>query len=276
LKLYICYSYIEKTIEIEDGEDYVLDLLLPPVNSEGLIDSSRGNIFSEKLNESAKSSSQSAKNLIKEAAIDKINNSNGVDITELRTPLTKQSGLYSSGVYYLLIALTFSTLSVGGYRLFRKHKRIEKNAPQEDKTRYMTEDLSEIENMPELLAKVSAKGEESREEYPEQETELAESGSEEDYRKISLKEPAYNPKIKTPVLKKKLLLPVDLQDVMDVIKSHGGQISQKDLRSRLKYSEVKVSLMLADLEKRKRIKKFKRGRENVVVLINVIAKTNRT
>jgi len=36
----------------------------------------------------------------------------------------------------------------------------------------------------------------------------------------------------------------------------------------LKYSEVKVSLMLSNLEKRKRIKKFKRGRENLVVLLD--------
>src|SRR5665647_1816309 len=60
---------IEETIEIKDQENYVFDLLLPPVNSEGLIDDSRGNIFSENLNDSAK-------NLIKEAAIDKMNNSN--------------------------------------------------------------------------------------------------------------------------------------------------------------------------------------------------------
>jgi len=66
-------------LEIKDRENYVFDLLLPPVNSEGLIDGSRGNIFSENLNDSAKSSSQSAKNLIKEAAIDQMNNSNDMD-----------------------------------------------------------------------------------------------------------------------------------------------------------------------------------------------------
>jgi uncharacterized membrane protein len=45
-------------------------------------------------------------------------------------------------------------------------------------------------------------------------------------------------------------------------------VSQKDLRSKLNCSEVKVSVMLTDLEKMKRIKKFKRGRENFVVLID--------
>ncbi len=119
---------IEETIEIKDRENYVFDLLLPPVNSEGLIDDSRGNIFSENLN-------YQAKNLIKEVAIDKMNNSNGADTTErslesitetritadvpiftdlintLLTPPTKQNRLYSSIVYYLLIPLTLFSYS---------------------------------------------------------------------------------------------------------------------------------------------------------------------
>ena len=85
---------------------------------------------------------------------------------------------------------------------------------------------------------------ESKEEYPAQETEPVELGSEEENKKTSLEEPAYNPKIETLALKKKLLLSPDLQEVLDIIKKQGGQITQKDLRSRLKYSEVKVCLML--------------------------------
>ena len=106
----------------------------------------------------------------------------------------------------------------------------------------------------------------SKEEYLEQEIELAESGSEEENHNNSLEEPADNPKIETPVPKKKLPLPADLQEVMDIIRGQGGRITQKDLRSRLKYSEGKVSLMLADLERRELIEKFKRGRGNVVIL----------
>ena len=268
--------YLEKTIEIEDGEDYVLDLLLPPVNSEGLMDGSKVNIFSENLNESAKSSSQSAKNLRKEAAIDKINNFNGVDITELRTPLTKQSGLYFSGVYYLLIALTFSILPVGGYRLFRKHKRIEKNAPQEDKTGHIIRDFFEFVNTPRISVKVLDKSiglerkepAESKEECPAPKTELVELEAEEENKKTFLEESAHNSKIETLALKKKLILSKDLQEVLKIIRSQGGRITQKDLRSMLNYSEVKVCLMLADLEKRQRIQKFKNGRENIVILID--------
>jgi len=69
-----------------------------------------------------------------------------------------------------------------------------------------------------------------------------------------------------PAIKKNLPLPADLQEIMDIIRGQGGRITQKDLRSKLRYSEGKVSLMLADLERRELIEKFKRGRGNVVIL----------
>jgi uncharacterized membrane protein len=53
---------------------------------------------------------------------------------------------------------------------------------------------------------------------------------------------------------------------MDIIRGQGGRITQKDLRSKLKYSEGKVSLMIADLERRDLLEKFKRGRGNVIIL----------
>ncbi|MGB9928489.1 MAG: DUF7343 domain-containing protein [Methanosarcina sp.] len=72
--------------------------------------------------------------------------------------------------------------------------------------------------------------------------------------------------VKTSSPKKKAPLPSDLQEVMDIIRGQGGRITQKNLRSRLKYSEGKVSLMLADLERRELIEKFKRGRGNIVIV----------
>lgn len=72
--------------------------------------------------------------------------------------------------------------------------------------------------------------------------------------------------VKTSSPKKKAPLPADLQEVMDIIRGQGGRITQKNLRSRLKYSEGKVSLMLADLERRELIEKFKRGRGNIVIV----------
>ncbi|MDQ1275927.1 MAG: hypothetical protein QG610_1502 [Euryarchaeota archaeon] len=98
------------------------------------------------------------------------------------------------------------------------------------------------------------------------------SSEEADLEEISLKEPGQEPEPakmsepETPVVKKNLPLPTDLQEIMDIIRGQGGRITQKDLRSKLKYSEGKVSLMLADLERRELIEKFKRGRGNIVIL----------
>lgn len=61
-------------------------------------------------------------------------------------------------------------------------------------------------------------------------------------------------------------LPQDLQQVVSIIKANGGRITQRDLRSKLSYSEAKVSLMVSDLENRGIIEKFKKGRGNVIVL----------
>lgn len=66
--------------------------------------------------------------------------------------------------------------------------------------------------------------------------------------------------------KQRKYLPPDLQEIMDIIRGQGGRITQKDLRGRIRYSEGKVSLMLADLERRGLIEKFKRGRGNVIIL----------
>ena len=85
---------------------------------------------------------------------------------------------------------------------------------------------------------------------------------------IEVKTAALNPIIETAALKRSSPLSTDLREILDVIRGHKGRITQKDLRSKLEYSEVKVSLMLSELEKRGLIKKFKNGRENIVILID--------
>ncbi|WP_292378827.1 DUF7343 domain-containing protein [Methanosarcina sp. UBA289] len=104
----------------------------------------------------------------------------------------------------------------------------------------------------------------------ENETKMTESETQKEKQGISYEEndnnPVKNPKTEVPASRKKFPLPTDLQEVMDIIRGQGGRITQKDLRSKLKYSEGKVSLMLADLERRELIEKFKRGRGNVVIL----------
>ena len=86
-----------------------------------------------------------------------------------------------------------------------------------------------------------------------------------DSRVVPLIETAGNSEIETAALRK-LPLSEDQLEILDVIRSRRGKISQKDLRRRLEYSEVKVSLLLSELEKRGLIKKLKHGRENIVVL----------
>ncbi len=83
-----------------------------------------------------------------------------------------------------------------------------------------------------------------------------------------IEEPIYNSDIHSSSHKTVLPLPPELQEVINVIRANRGRIAQKDLRAKLKQSEVKVSLMLSDLEKRGLIKKFKSGRENIVILID--------
>ncbi|PAV12743.1 hypothetical protein ASJ81_05500 [Methanosarcina spelaei] len=78
---------------------------------------------------------------------------------------------------------------------------------------------------------------------------------------------ADNSKIEPADLKRPPLT-TDLREILDMIRGHRGRITQKELRSRLEYSEVKVSLLLSELEKRGLIKKFKHGRENIVTLID--------
>jgi uncharacterized membrane protein len=46
-------------------------------------------------------------------------------------------------------------------------------------------------------------------------------------------------------------------------------MTQRELRGRLHHSKAKISLMLADLENRGLIRKFKRGRGNIIVLVSL-------
>ena len=298
----------EETAKIKDNGTYVLDLLLLPVYSEELMGSS-------KINGPSKNSTSNIENPATETVIDKINNFSEVNIAE-------KSGFSSSTINYLLIAIMLFLLLAVGYRLSRKHKKLEKNLLQEEKTENMTEDFSRLVNTPKLSVKVPDKGiypevrpnfqedteetvslsepvteleskipgaepltesepkiperktlAESKEEYPTQEaelppyeTDLVDLGPEEENQKTSLEETTINPEIDTPAPKKKFPLPADLEEVMKIIRGHGGRITQKDLCNRLKCSEGKVSLMLADLERREIIEKFKQGRGNVVIL----------
>ncbi len=61
-------------------------------------------------------------------------------------------------------------------------------------------------------------------------------------------------------------LPDDLKEIIDILESQGGRMTQKDLRARLNCSEAKVSLMITDLEDRGLVHKVKKGRGNIILL----------
>lgn len=183
-----------------------------------------------------------SKNQVTETA-DNTNNLDSADSTE-------QTGTDSSTIKYLPVALTLFLLLGGSYKLSRNHKKMQENRFQEGKF-----------DRPGVLGKVLGRS----------------TGSgvgpkfgnigEEVFVGRPITEPAENSETEAVALKKPPLSS-DMREVLDVIRGHKGKITQKDLRSRLDYSEVKVSLLLSELEKRGLITKFKNGRENIVVLVD--------
>ncbi|AKB78245.1 hypothetical protein MSHOH_1762 [Methanosarcina horonobensis HB-1 = JCM 15518] len=177
----------------------------------------------------------------------RINDPNGINPPE-------QTGTDSLNASYLSIALMLFLILGGVYKFSRKDQKTKKNRAQEGKS-----------NMSGLLVKVLGKSTDSG----------IKSASGNYGKAVFLTEPVIEPGdnydgdnsyINTAALNKQPVSP-DLHEVLDIIRGHKGRITQKDLRSRLSYSEVKVSLMLSELEKRGLIKKFRNGRENIVVLV---------
>ena len=161
----------------------------------------------------------------------------------------ERTGNDSSPIRYLPVALTLFLLLGGSYELSRKHKKMQENKFQEGKF-----------NMLSFLAKVLPRS--------------TGSGAGPKFGKIEEKvsirgqvtESAENSETEIAA-QKKTPLPADLLEILDVIRGQKGRITQKDLRGKLDYSEVKVSLLLSELEKRGLIKKLKNGRENIVILV---------
>jgi uncharacterized membrane protein len=138
-------------------------------------------------------------------------------------------------------------LFAGSYKLTKKYKNMKENRPQEREFK--------IPGLEKILCKIT---------FSETKPECRNHGKAV-FTSESMTETGDNSDIETAALKKQPLS-AELGETLDIIRGNKGRITQKDLRSRLKYSEVKVSLMLSELEKRGLIKKFKNGRENIVVL----------
>jgi len=59
----------------------------------------------------------------------------------------------------------------------------------------------------------------------------------------------------------------DTLKAIEILKNYGGRLTQKELREKMpEYGEAKVSLIVAELEQMGVVKKFKKGRGNIIVL----------
>lgn len=56
----------------------------------------------------------------------------------------------------------------------------------------------------------------------------------------------------------------EAEKVLKAIEGFEVRVSQKELRQALNYSDAKLSLILTELEHTGKIKKFKRGRGNII------------
>jgi uncharacterized membrane protein len=265
--------FTEETFEIKEGGNYVYDLLLQPASEANKSSVSYNNT-------SENSSSNNAVPMMETPTAENPtrNNSNGTTIPD---KISTYPSTYLLGFFVLFFLLA------GGYGIFRNHKTTEKNTLQKEKTRNKAGGFFKFIKIKELSTKALGRnvdseiGPESRAnaegivsaslEKPASSTSAVKelpAKSEPSYesKKTYLKDSTEYPESENSASKKKLLLSADLQEVVGLIRGNGGRITQKDLRSRLKYSEVKVSLLLSELEKRDLIKKLKRGRENIVVL----------
>ncbi|MCX8195212.1 MAG: hypothetical protein N3G22_03870 [Candidatus Micrarchaeota archaeon] len=64
-----------------------------------------------------------------------------------------------------------------------------------------------------------------------------------------------------------LVVEPEQREAIEIIEKSGGAITQKELRKKLPYSEAKVSLLLTELEQEGIVKRFKRGRGNIIKLL---------
>jgi uncharacterized membrane protein len=77
----------------------------------------------------------------------------------------------------------------------------------------------------------------------------------------------FRKKVKEESLKTVENNPEYLDQVLEIIKKHGGRIKQKTLRRELLHlSEAKVSLIVSELEHKGKIEKFKKGRGNIILI----------
>ena len=221
--------YAEDLINITDDGNYVLDLLLFPEYYQSTTSTNgSGNVSS--LSQSTISQNVTA------------NKTSSISTNTLLITIS-----------ILLVAFILLKHSTG-----QKTTPIEKHhVVKHDKVEEKVILTPKPVQLPESVEKLEVGSEES---------EIDSEESSDDSTELVLNEPEMTVRITVDDIPKGPI-PADLQEILDIIRSQGGRMTQKDLRSKLKYSEGKVSLMLFDLEKRGMIQKFKRGRGNVILLV---------
>lgn len=220
--------YAEDLINITDDGNYVLDLLLFPEYYQSTTSTNgSGNVSS--LGQSTISQ----------------------NVTASKTSSISTNTLLIT-ISILLVAFILLKHSTG-----QKTTPIGKHHVKHDKVEEKVILTPKPVQLPESVEKLEVGSEES---------EIDSEESSDDSTELVITEPEQTETITVDDIPKGPI-PADLQEILDIIRSQGGRMTQKDLRSKLKYSEGKVSLMLFDLEKRGMIQKFKRGRGNVILLV---------
>ncbi|MBI4399470.1 winged helix-turn-helix transcriptional regulator [Candidatus Micrarchaeota archaeon] len=90
-----------------------------------------------------------------------------------------------------------------------------------------------------------------------------------------LKQKSNSPEIKTekkeipipPASGKEMALDPELRKIIQILRDNDGRMTQLELRKHFPLSEAKISLMISELEASGIIKKFKKGRGNILKLI---------
>lgn len=226
--------YAEDFVNITDEGTYVLDLLLFPAYSQS----------TSSTNASSSSSSDQYQSALNDSQNVTANQSSFISVDTLLITI--------SILLVMFIWLRHSTIQKTSRPVEKHHvtkqEKIEEKVILTPKPVQLTASVESLGIVPEELEVMNS------DDGSDDSTELIVSEPE-NTGSISLNDIPKGP------------IPADLQEILDIIRSQGGRMTQKDLRSKLKYSEGKVSLMLFDLEKRGMIQKFKRGRGNVILLV---------
>jgi len=80
----------------------------------------------------------------------------------------------------------------------------------------------------------------------------------------NIRETKSEPVVPAEPKKEKIEPDSDMKNVLRSLDAHEGRATQKELKEELKFSDAKLSLIISELEHSGYVKKFKRGRGNII------------